>query len=205
MASRVPERAEMGLAHINGEEDPAPDRLDCHHTSRSRQAYVVHREHRALGRQAQVFVGQPHEPTMIDRPPVCECGWHQPCLILLGCQAANMLCRALAPAEREERGPAQAVTAALADGPHQMMTIKVMLHSSVPGRRMTDVTVVKPSDRQELFRRTSSSNTTWSRHIASKLSPTAFLSEPYPLSKAPTFAARSQTLLSNSTQRLARR
>jgi hypothetical protein len=78
-----------------------------------------------------------------------------------------MLCRALAPAMREERGPAQAVTAALADGPHQMMTIKVMLHSSVPGRRMA---VVKPSDRQELFRRAVSSNTSWSRHIASKLS-----------------------------------
>lgn len=103
---------------------------------------------------------------------------------------------------REERGPAQAVTAALADGPHQMMTIKVMLHSSVPGRRMT---VVKPSDRQELSRRASSSNTTWSRHIASKLSSYRFRREPYPLSKAPTFAARSQTLLSNSTQRLARR
>jgi len=29
---------------------------------------------------------------------------------------------------------------------------------------------VKPSDRQEVFRRASSSNTTWSRHIASKLS-----------------------------------
>lgn len=82
MASRLPERAELGLISTV----KTTRRLIVSIVivpSRSRPAYVVHREHRALGRQAQVFVGQPHEPTMIDRPPVCECGCHQPCLILL--------------------------------------------------------------------------------------------------------------------------
>jgi hypothetical protein len=85
---------------------------------------VVHRDHRALSSQAQVLVGQPLEPTTIDRPPSFLRARQRPCLILLGRQVA----KTLPPGGREERGPARAVTAALAE---PMMTIQVKLHQSV--------------------------------------------------------------------------
>jgi hypothetical protein len=108
----------------------------------------VHREEGALGSEAQVLVGQPLEPTTIDRPPYYQCGRRRPYLILLGRQAAKTCRGALAP---EERGPAPAVTAALADNPLQSPDNDDQGYAP-PIRACVRTTVVKPSDRQETSR-----------------------------------------------------